>query len=102
MALDVRAAVPARSGGIVTAQRWQPLIKRMSSRARKSVAQKPVDCAGDGGKPKGSARKLCAAADMTRQKNPAGTQVSAGKSFQRAGDRTRTGDVQLGKLAFYH
>jgi hypothetical protein len=22
--------------------------------------------------------------------------------FQRAGDRTRTGDVQLGKLAFYH
>ena len=23
-------------------------------------------------------------------------------SFQRAGDRTRTGDVQLGKLAFYH
>jgi hypothetical protein len=25
-----------------------------------------------------------------------------GKSFQRAGDRTRTGDVQLGKLAFYH
>jgi hypothetical protein len=21
---------------------------------------------------------------------------------QRAGDRTRTGDVQLGKLAFYH
>ena len=24
------------------------------------------------------------------------------RSFQRAGDRTRTGDVQLGKLAFYH
>ena len=25
-----------------------------------------------------------------------------GRHFQRAGDRTRTGDVQLGKLAFYH
>jgi hypothetical protein len=25
-----------------------------------------------------------------------------GKQFRRAGDRTRTGDVQLGKLAFYH
>ncbi len=24
------------------------------------------------------------------------------KQEQRAGDRTRTGDVQLGKLAFYH
>jgi hypothetical protein len=23
-------------------------------------------------------------------------------NFWRAGDRTRTGDVQLGKLAFYH
>jgi hypothetical protein len=25
-----------------------------------------------------------------------------GNYFRRAGDRTRTGDVQLGKLAFYH
>jgi hypothetical protein len=24
------------------------------------------------------------------------------REFLRAGDRTRTGDVQLGKLAFYH
>ena len=24
------------------------------------------------------------------------------RNFKRAGDRTRTGDVQLGKLAFYH
>ena len=35
------------------------------------------------------------------RKNPASAEVEAGKSFQRAGDRTRTGDVQLGKLAFY-
>jgi hypothetical protein len=24
------------------------------------------------------------------------------RGLERAGDRTRTGDVQLGKLAFYH
>jgi hypothetical protein len=24
------------------------------------------------------------------------------RKYKRAGDRTRTGDVQLGKLAFYH
>jgi hypothetical protein len=24
------------------------------------------------------------------------------EEYNRAGDRTRTGDVQLGKLAFYH
>jgi hypothetical protein len=24
------------------------------------------------------------------------------EEYKRAGDRTRTGDVQLGKLAFYH
>ena len=35
-------------------------------------------------------------------KNPAATEVEAGRELQRAGDRTRTGDVQLGKLAFYH
>jgi hypothetical protein len=35
-------------------------------------------------------------------KNPAPTEVEAGEGVLRAGDRTRTGDVQLGKLAFYH
>jgi hypothetical protein len=33
------------------------------------------------------------------RKNPASAEVEAGKRFQRAGDRTRTGDVQLGKRA---
>ena len=28
--------------------------------------------------------------------------TKVGKEAGRAGDRTRTGDVQLGKLAFYH
>jgi hypothetical protein len=32
-------------------------------------------------------------------KNPATTEVEEGQGFQRAGDRTRTGDVQLGKRA---
>jgi hypothetical protein len=34
--------------------------------------------------------------------NPDSTEELPGQSFRRAGDRTRTGDVQLGKLAFYH
>ncbi len=47
------------------------------------------------------------AAESTEQmENPPETEVSAGEGdsedFDRAGDRTRTGDVQLGKLAFYH
>jgi hypothetical protein len=29
-------------------------------------------------------------------------EVKSGQELYRAGDRTRTGDVQLGKLAFYH
>jgi hypothetical protein len=41
------------------------------------------------------------AAQMTR-KNLTRPKSRQAKSFQRAGDRTRTGDVQLGKLAFYH
>jgi hypothetical protein len=36
------------------------------------------------------------------RENPATTEVEAGKILLRAGDRARTGDVQLGKLAFYH
>jgi alpha-tubulin suppressor-like RCC1 family protein len=35
-------------------------------------------------------------------KTPPTPKCQRGMSFQRAGDRTRTGDVQLGKLAFYH
>ena len=34
--------------------------------------------------------------------SPDATEVTSGEDLQRAGDRTRTGDVQLGKLAFYH
>ena len=37
----------------------------------------------------------------TKKPRPA-PKCHRGPSFQRAGDRTRTGDVQLGKLAFYH
>jgi hypothetical protein len=36
------------------------------------------------------------------RKTPPRPKSRRGRSFQRAGDRTRTGDVQLGKLAFYH
>ena len=32
---------------------------------------------------------------------PASSTFSKANDFRRAGDRTRTGDVQLGKLAFY-
>ena len=35
-------------------------------------------------------------------KSPADRSRSGEVGFRRAGDRTRTGDVQLGKLAFYH
>jgi hypothetical protein len=38
----------------------------------------------------------------TGKKTPPQPKSKRGRSFQRAGDRTRTGDVQLGKLAFYH
>ena len=37
-----------------------------------------------------------------KRTTPTARKCYRGKSFQRAGDRTRTGDVQLGKLAFYH
>jgi hypothetical protein len=36
------------------------------------------------------------------RKTPTARKCHRGRSLQRAGDRTRTGDVQLGKLAFYH
>jgi hypothetical protein len=35
-------------------------------------------------------------------KSPPRPKSRQARRFQRAGDRTRTGDVQLGKLAFYH
>src|SRR5689334_16624015 len=35
-------------------------------------------------------------------RSPDATKSRRARRFQRAGDRTRTGDVQLGKLAFYH
>jgi hypothetical protein len=41
--------------------------------------------------------KDTAAGDAADAKNPDSTEVPPGESFQRAGDRTRTGDVQLGK-----
>ena len=34
---------------------------------------------------------------LLETKSPAPTEVEAGRSIRRAGDRTRTGDVQLGK-----
>jgi hypothetical protein len=40
--------------------------------------------------------------DADGTKKPDATEVTSGEELQRAGDRTRTGDVQLGKLAFYH
>jgi integrase len=33
---------------------------------------------------------------------PDASELTSGEELPRAGDRTRTGDVQLGKLAFYH
>ena len=35
-------------------------------------------------------------------KTPDASELTSGEQLPRAGDRTRTGDVQLGKLAFYH
>jgi hypothetical protein len=46
-------------------------------------------------------RTLSGGVRRARQ-TPTARKCHRGKSFQRAGDRTRTGDVQLGKLAFYH
>ena len=37
-----------------------------------------------------------------REKGPRSRSAEAFDHTVRAGDRTRTGDVQLGKLAFYH
>ena len=45
---------------------------------------------------------LLPAGEQRARETPPRPEVEEGKSFQRAGDRTRTGDVQLGKLAFYH
>ena len=42
------------------------------------------------------------AGDPRARKSPTQPKSRQAGSFQRAGDRTRTGDVQLGKLAFYH
>jgi hypothetical protein len=45
---------------------------------------------------------LLGAGVLRARKTPTARKCYRGLSFQRAGDRTRTGDVQLGKLAFYH
>jgi hypothetical protein len=39
---------------------------------------------------------------LVETESPARPKSKRGKRLKRAGDRTRTGDVQLGKLAFYH
>jgi hypothetical protein len=55
----------------------------------------------------GNGASLCAMPSTAERraegmKNPLRQKSQRGKPFRRAGDRTRTGDVQLGKLAFYH
>ena len=39
---------------------------------------------------------------LSKRNPPPRPKSKRGNCFRRAGDRTRTGDVQLGKLAFYH
>jgi hypothetical protein len=47
-------------------------------------------------------RNVTVEREAVGMKTPDTSNLASGEQLRRAGDRTRTGDVQLGKLAFYH
>ncbi len=77
--------------------------RRSSSTASSSTSTgSAIGCSGWGFEGRLSLGRTLRPRVKPKRKTPTARKCYRGKSFQRAGDRTRTGDVQLGKLAFYH